>query len=81
MPKSSTVVSQIVDTLKKVAGPDSAVLNEPSFFGSEWKYLKECLDSTFVSSVCKFVDCFESDLAYCAGIQYVMVEVSGISAI
>ena len=31
-------------------------LHEPSFAGNEWLYLKECLDSTFVSSVGKFVD-------------------------
>ena len=32
------------------------LLHEPTFIGNEWKYLKECLDSTFVSSTDKFVD-------------------------
>ena len=34
-------------------------LHEPRFFGNEKKYLSECIDSTFVSSVGKFVDQFE----------------------
>ena len=38
-------------------------LHEPKFIGNEKKYLNECLDSTFVSSVGKFVDEFE-DFGY-----------------
>ena len=34
-------------------------LHEPRFLGNEKKYLNECIDSTFVSSVGKFVDEFE----------------------
>ncbi len=38
-------------------------MHEPTFAGNEWKYVKECLDSTFVSSVGKFVDEFEDQIA------------------
>lgn len=34
-------------------------LHAPVFIGNEKKYLEECIDSTFVSSVGKFVDLFE----------------------
>jgi len=34
-------------------------LHEPKFVGNEKKYLNECIDSTFVSSVGKFVNDFE----------------------
>ena len=35
----------------------------PTFIGNEKKYLNECIDTTFVSSVGKFVDRFEEDMA------------------
>ena len=38
-------------------------LHEPRFIGNEKRYLNECLDSTFVSSVGKFVDEFEEKIA------------------
>ena len=34
-------------------------LHEPKFIGNEKKYLSECIESSFVSSVGKFVDKFE----------------------
>lgn len=57
------------------------VLHEPSFCGNEWKYLKECLDSTFVSSVGKFVDRFEADLASYTGARYAVAVVNGTAAL
>jgi perosamine synthetase len=80
MPKSSTLVSQVVDAIKLVVG-SSAVLHEPRFNGNEWKFLKECLDSTFVSSVGKYVDRFESDLAEYTGAKHAVAVVNGTSAL
>lgn len=57
------------------------VLHEPSFVGNEWLYLKECLDSTFVSSVGKFVDRFEADLAAFTGVKYAVAVVNGTAAL
>ena len=37
-------------------------LHEPTFNGKEKEYLNECIDSTFVSSVGKFVDLFEEKI-------------------
>ena len=34
-------------------------LSVPSIQGNEWKYIKECLDTEWVSSVGKYVDLFE----------------------
>jgi len=42
---------------------DFISLHEPCFIGNEKKYLNECIDSTFVSSVGKFVDEFEEKIA------------------
>ena len=38
-------------------------LHEPRFKGNEKKYLNDCIDSTFVSSVGKYVDMFEEQFA------------------
>lgn len=56
-------------------------LHEPSFAGNEWLYLKECLDSTFVSSVGKFVDRFEVELATFTGAKHAVAIVNGTAAL
>ena len=64
-----------------MAGPGPVVLHEPCFAGNEWTYLKECLDSTYVSSVGKFVDRFEADLAAYAGVKRAVAVVNGTAAL
>ena len=34
-------------------------LSAPNISGNEWKYIKECLDTEWVSSAGKYVDIFE----------------------
>ena len=72
---------QVVAAFRTVIGQKSALLHEPSFFGNEWLYLKECLDSTFVSSVGKFVDRFEADLAVYIGAKHAVAVVNGTAAL
>jgi perosamine synthetase len=56
-------------------------LHEPRFIGNEKKYLNECIDSTFVSSVGKFVDEFESKIASYTGAKYAIATSNGTSAL
>ena len=42
---------EIVQAIQSVVGAGPVNLHEPRFCGNEWIYLKECLDSTFMSSV------------------------------
>jgi len=56
-------------------------LHEPKFIGSEKKYLNECIDSTFVSSVGKFVDKFEEMIAKYTGAKYAVATSNGTSAL
>ncbi|ASK78115.1 aminotransferase DegT [Paraphotobacterium marinum] len=56
-------------------------LHEPLFIGNEKKYLNECIDSTFVSSVGKFVDQFEVNLAEKLGVKHVVATVNGTTAL
>ena len=72
---------QIVSAIHSVVGASPVALHEPSFNGNEWLYLKECLDSTFVSSVGKFVDRFEFDLANFTGAKHVVAVVNGTAAL
>ena len=42
----------IIDFIQKTYKTKNFIpLHEPKFFGNEKKYLNECIDSTFVSSV------------------------------
>ena len=57
---SMTISEQVIAAIRTVVGSSPAVLHEPTFSGNEWRYVKECLDSTFVSSVGEFVNRFEN---------------------
>ena len=56
-------------------------LHEPRFIGNEKRYLNECIDSTFVSSVGAFVDRFEADFAKTVGAKYAIATVNGTAAL
>jgi perosamine synthetase len=76
-----TLPEQVVRAIREVVGDKPTMLHEPSFKGNEWLYLKECLDSTFVSSVGKFVDRFEFDLANFTGTKHAVAVVNGTAAL
>ena len=65
--KKTHISNQVVNAIRSVVGNESVSLHEPNFSGNEWEYIKECLDSNFVSSVGKVVDKFEDDLAVYTG--------------
>jgi perosamine synthetase len=75
------LAGQVIAGIKQVVGSGPVGLHSPSFAGNEWLYLKECLDSTFVSSVGKFVDRFESDLAAFTGAKHAVAVVNGTTAL
>lgn len=76
-----TLAQAVVAAIRSVVGRESVALHEPRFTGNEWLYVKECLDSTFVSSVGKFVDRFEHDLAQFTGARHVVAVVNGTAAL
>lgn len=75
------LAERVVAAIRAVVGPGPAVLHEPTFAGNEWHYLKECLDSNFVSSIGKFVDRFEADLASYTGAKHAVAVVNGTAAL
>jgi len=85
-PDKSSLVSdelpqQIVAALRTVCGDNSVTLHSPRFKGGEWEYLRDCLDSTFVSSVGAYVDRFEADLAAYTGAKHAVAVVNGTAAL
>lgn len=71
-----------IDFIKSVYGnQEFTPLSVPKFIGNEKKYLEECIDTTFVSSVGKFVDRFEEDMAKYTGAKKAVVCVSGTNAL
>lgn len=73
---------EIISFIKDLYGnQDFTPLSVPRFPGNEKKYLDECIDTTFVSSVGKFVDRFENDMAAYVGAKKAVVCVSGTNAL
>ncbi len=71
-----------VEFVRKLYHTDEFVpLHEPTFLGNERKYVNECIDSTFVSSVGKFVDQFEKNISEYTGAQYAVAAVNGTAAL
>lgn len=72
----------IVDFIHQLYQTDEFVpLHAPLFIGNEKKYMNECIDTTFVSSVGKFVDRFEEMVAAYTGAKKAVVCVSGTNAL
>lgn len=59
----------------------SIPLSVPEIRGNEWEYVKECLDTGWVSSVGAFVDRFEQDMAAYVGTKHAVAAVSGTAAL
>lgn len=79
-----TAVSEaVLSAVTSVLGPASTAipLHEPEFSGREWEYVKDCIDTGWVSSVGSYVDRFESDLADYIGAKHVVATVNGTAAL
>lgn len=63
------------------ADGERVMLHAPTFAGNEKRYLEECIDSTFVSSVGPFVDRFEHDIEAYTGARRAVVCVNGTNAL
>lgn len=75
-------MQNIVDFIKETFNTNEFIpLHEPKFIGNEKKYLNDCIDSTFVSSVGKYVDIFEKEFAKNVGSKYAIATVNGTAAL
>lgn len=82
MSRNTKTFKKVVDFIKEWYDTDEFLpLHAPSFNGNEKKYLNECIDSTFVSSVGKFVTEAEQKFAEAVGAKYAVAVVNGTSAL
>ena len=84
---ASDLPASVVDVLRECLPEthpeegDVIPLHEPLFEGNEWEYVKECIDTGWVSSAGSYVDRFERDLADFTGAQRAVAVVNGTSAL
>ncbi len=80
---SPTSTSQAIAKAVRELFPqqDNIYLHPPQFAGNEWQYVKECIDTGWVSSVGSYVDAFEKKLAEFTGAKYAVVTTSGSAAL
>jgi len=72
----------VVDFVRSIYGKEGVIpLHNPLFIGNEKQYINECIDSTYVSSVGKFVDKFEEKIAEYTGSNYAVATTNGTSAL
>jgi perosamine synthetase len=73
----------LLEVLREVLGrPDRPIpLHEPEFAGGERALVQDCLDTTFVSSVGKYVDRFEAMLVEFTGARHAVAVVNGTAAL
>ncbi len=74
----------MASTPSEAAAPvasDYITLSVPEIRGNEWRYVKECLDTNWVSSVGPFVDRFETMVADYLGAEHAVATVNGTAAL
>lgn len=73
--------NEILSAIRMVCGENPVALHEPSFSELEHEIVSDCIKSTFVSSVGKYVDRFEQEIAKYTGSKYAVAVVNGTSAL
>ncbi|NOX34960.1 MAG: LegC family aminotransferase [Deltaproteobacteria bacterium] len=76
------IVDNIIETLLEILPSGKPVpLHEPFFQGNEKKYINDCIDSRFVSSIGRYVTKFENMLAEFTGSKHAIASVNGTCAL
>jgi perosamine synthetase len=73
--------NDVISFIRSLYGNNFIPLHEPRFIGNEKKYVIDCIDSTYVSSVGKYVDQFEKMLCDITGSKFAVATVNGTSAL
>lgn len=76
-------VRDVIEAVRRTLGPTEATLalHEPEFRGNEWQYVKDCIDTGWVSSVGSYVDRFERDLSGITAAPFVCATANGTAAL
>lgn len=81
--QSVELAEALVGAIASVVGPATSFipLHEPEFRGNEWAYVKDCIDTGWVSSVGSYVDRIEDDLAVYTGAKRAVACGNGTAAL
>lgn len=73
----------VLSAMREVLGepPGALALHEPEFAGREWEYVKDCIDTGWVSSVGGYVDRIERDLERFTGAAHAIATANGTAAL
>lgn len=77
----SIIVDSIIKALRSVLGEGNFALHEPYFAGNEQRYVLECIETTYVSSVGTYVDRYEEELAAYTDARRAVAVVNGTAAL
>ena len=74
-------IDDLIALIKEIYGEGFVSLHRPVFEGNEREYLKECIDSNFVSSVGTRVQEFENHCSQYTGVKHSVSTVNGTAAL
>ena len=72
---------EFIEFVKDLYKSKQVILHAPVFLGNEKEYLTDCIESTFVSYVGKYVTKFEEITAQYIGTKYAVAVVNGTAAL
>ena len=72
---------RFLDGIRNIYGEGEILLHRPLFIGNEYKYLKTCVDSNYVSSAGTMIKDFEEVIAKNIGVENAVATSSGTSAL
>jgi len=81
--QTPAIARDILGAMRQVLGTPNGMipLHEPEFAGNEWAYVKECIDTGWVSSVGSYVNRIEGDLADFTGVGHAIATANGTAAL
>jgi perosamine synthetase len=80
MKSTETLANDVLDKETQAANGFIPLI-APEIHGNEWRYVKECLDTAWISSAGPYVDRFEKMVAQQAGAKHAVATVNGTSAL
>ena len=79
---TSTTYKKHISFIKEIFNDQAFIpLHEPKFSGNEKRYLEDCIDTSYVSSVGKYVDKFEDIVSEFTNSKFAIATVNGTSAL
>ena len=76
-----SIAATVLDRIRRVTQVPKVSLHEPTFGGNELKYVTECIQTGWVSSVGEYVNRFERELAAYTGAAHAVVVSNGTSGL